>query len=136
MDGRKVTYWDMTEPNILSGRHYEALLEGGAGKAKQQLQFDVSDDVSEDGSCLSSSSSEDEETDGVISWSKCFHEPFLEEVLMPRQAQRSDEAREETVRLLSMMDSKVEELIAKGGIIDQSKVHQAVEELMAEALDR
>jgi hypothetical protein len=123
----------MEEVDILSGQHYQALLEGETGKAKQQLEFDVPDDVSEDDD-YSSSYNDNEETEGNISWSRCFHEPFLEDALITRQARISDKAREQTVRAMAMMDSKVGELLGVDEVANQSNVHQAVEEVMAEML--
>lgn len=126
----------MHEPDFLSGQHFRSLMELETGKAKQQLQFDVPDEISdgEDG-YLSSSSSEDENMEGAISWSYCFHEPFLEDIMTSRQAYREDNLREQTVHFMGKLDAKFEELLGEDdGMPDQERVKKAVEELCAEAL--
>jgi hypothetical protein len=86
----------------------------------------------DDSSGYSSDDRDDNKTDGVVSWRSCFHERFLEETLIPRQARLTDESRDQTVTLIAALNQRVKDRLRSGdGSNDRAWIKEAVEDAVA-----
>lgn len=121
----------MIDINLLSGPQFSSLMEGQKPKSKVQLQYEVPKEVLDNAS-ISSLGSSDDETEGGVKWSRCFHEAFLEDGLIPKQARVTDRARDQTVSLLSALGHRVEERVAgEDDTDDEAWVKKVVDDALA-----
>ncbi|KAL4971326.1 hypothetical protein BDW66DRAFT_155767 [Aspergillus desertorum] len=108
----RATFWDFFEPEPLPSHSLNALLGLGKGKKQLDLDWDIPSDVDAFGFSSMDSSDDDDAADWVKS--RCFHEQYLDEGLVPRLARQDDIARDETTRIMSLIQEWVKQGAPEG----------------------